>query len=175
MVAAFGGTRYRVHGKWCTEERGGGDELFPRSILLATDGSEEARLATRAAIDFSKATGAEVQVVCVLPTAGELIGPHNYPADRRESLFEAAERVARTFLEEQAERFRRREGSRDASQDGTSLQRSREDQRGTRHRDIVLGHRGLSAVNRALMGSVSDSVVRHAHRPVFVVRGHEAR
>lgn len=63
-------------------------------------------MATRVAIDFSKATGAEVQVVCVLPTAGELIGPHNYPADRRESLFEAAERVARTFLEEQAERFR---------------------------------------------------------------------
>jgi hypothetical protein len=30
MVAAFGGTRYRVHDKWCTEERSGGDELFPK-------------------------------------------------------------------------------------------------------------------------------------------------
>jgi nucleotide-binding universal stress UspA family protein len=35
---------------------------------------------------------------------------------------------------------------------------------------IVLGSRGLGGVKRALMGSVSDSVVRHAHRPVLVVR-----
>ena len=35
---------------------------------------------------------------------------------------------------------------------------------------IVVGSRGLGAVSRALMGSVSDSVVRHAHCPVLVVR-----
>ncbi len=35
---------------------------------------------------------------------------------------------------------------------------------------IVIGSRGLGAVGRILMGSVSDSVVRHAHVPVFVVR-----
>ncbi len=35
---------------------------------------------------------------------------------------------------------------------------------------IVIGSRGLGGIRRALMGSVSDSVVRHAHCPVFVVR-----
>jgi nucleotide-binding universal stress UspA family protein len=35
---------------------------------------------------------------------------------------------------------------------------------------IVMGSRGLGRVRRALMGSVSDSVVRHAHCPVLVVR-----
>jgi nucleotide-binding universal stress UspA family protein len=35
---------------------------------------------------------------------------------------------------------------------------------------IVLGSRGLGPLRRALMGSVSDSVVRHAHCPVLVVR-----
>jgi nucleotide-binding universal stress UspA family protein len=35
---------------------------------------------------------------------------------------------------------------------------------------IVMGSRGLGGVRRALMGSVSDSVVRHAHCPVLVVR-----
>ena len=35
---------------------------------------------------------------------------------------------------------------------------------------IVIGSRGLGAVRRALMGSVSEAVVRHAHCPVFVVR-----
>jgi nucleotide-binding universal stress UspA family protein len=35
---------------------------------------------------------------------------------------------------------------------------------------IVMGSRGLGRIRRALMGSVSDSVVRHAHCPVMVVR-----
>jgi hypothetical protein len=35
---------------------------------------------------------------------------------------------------------------------------------------IVLGSRGLGRLGRALLGSVSDSVVRHAHCPVLVVR-----
>ncbi len=35
---------------------------------------------------------------------------------------------------------------------------------------VVVGSRGLGGVRRALMGSVSDSVVRHAHCPVLVVR-----
>ena len=36
---------------------------------------------------------------------------------------------------------------------------------------VVMGSRGLSRLDRALMGSVSDSVVRHARCPVLVVRG----
>jgi nucleotide-binding universal stress UspA family protein len=35
---------------------------------------------------------------------------------------------------------------------------------------IVMGSRGLGGTRRALMGSVSDSVTRHAHCPVLVVR-----
>ena len=34
---------------------------------------------------------------------------------------------------------------------------------------IVVGSRGISVIRRALMGSVSDSIVRHAHCPVYVV------
>ena len=34
---------------------------------------------------------------------------------------------------------------------------------------VVMGSRGLRGVRRALIGSVSDSVVRHAHCPVLVV------
>ena len=35
---------------------------------------------------------------------------------------------------------------------------------------IVMCSRGRGGIRRALMGSVSDSVVRHAHCPVMVVR-----
>jgi hypothetical protein len=38
---------------------------------------------------------------------------------------------------------------------------------------VVVGNRGLGGVRRALMGSVSDTVVRHAHCPVMVVRKEE--
>jgi len=40
---------------------------------------------------------------------------------------------------------------------------------------IVTGSRGLGGMGRALMGSVSDSVVRHAHCPVMVVRPEKER
>ncbi len=35
---------------------------------------------------------------------------------------------------------------------------------------IVIGRRELGSIRRALMGSVSDPVVRHAYCPVLVVR-----
>ena len=35
---------------------------------------------------------------------------------------------------------------------------------------IVMGSRGRGRMQRVLLGSVSDSVVRHAHCPVLVVR-----
>jgi nucleotide-binding universal stress UspA family protein len=38
---------------------------------------------------------------------------------------------------------------------------------------VVVGSRGLGGIRRALMGSVSDSVVRHAHCPVLIVRREE--
>ena len=38
---------------------------------------------------------------------------------------------------------------------------------------IVLGSRGLGPLRSALMGSVSHSVIRHAHCPVLVVRSEE--
>jgi len=38
---------------------------------------------------------------------------------------------------------------------------------------VVLGSRGLGGMRRTLIGSVSDSVVRHAHCPVLVVRHEE--
>jgi len=35
---------------------------------------------------------------------------------------------------------------------------------------VAMGSRGLGGISRALMGGVSDSVIRHAHCPVLAVR-----
>ena len=40
---------------------------------------------------------------------------------------------------------------------------------------VVMGTRGLGRLQRALMGSISESVVRHAHCPVMVVRTEKSR
>ncbi len=146
--------------------------VFPTTILLATDGSDEGKMATQAAAELSRDTGSEVHVVYVLPSPAQLIGHHLYPDDVRESLIGGAERDAETFLKDQAEQI----GSDGGKVAETHLRSGDPDKEILRTAEslgvglIVVGSRGLGALSRALMGSVSDSVVKHAHCPVLVVR-----
>jgi nucleotide-binding universal stress UspA family protein len=146
--------------------------VFPTTILLAIDGSDEAKRATEAAVELSRDTGSEVHVAYVLPAPAQLIGHHLYSDEMRESLIGGAEREAERFLKEQAERI----GSDGAKVAETHLRSGDPDKEILRLAEalevglIVIGSRGLGAISRTLMGSVSDSVVRHAHCPVFVVR-----
>jgi nucleotide-binding universal stress UspA family protein len=150
--------------------------FFPRSILLATDNSEEAKLAAQATAELSKETGSEVHVVYTLPTPAQLVGHHLYSDEVRESVIGGAQRDAETFLKEQAEKI----GAEGGKVAETHLRNGEPDKEIIRTAEaldvglIVIGSRGLGAISRALLGSVSDSVVRHAHCPVFVVRGDRA-
>ena len=152
--------------------------IFPTRILLATDGSKEAELATRTAIDLAQKTGSEVHVVHVFGITP--VGPPVYPEAtdlQGEALEEEAEeriseQRAREVLEAEVEKVRSAGGMVAqahliegrvapevvalAEEIGAGL--------------IGLGSRGRGGIRRALMGSVSDSVVRHAHCPVLVVR-----
>jgi nucleotide-binding universal stress UspA family protein len=146
--------------------------VFPTTILLATDGSDEATRATEAATELSRETGSEVHVIYVLPTPAQLIGHHLYSDEIRESLIGGAERDAETFLKEQTEKI----SSGGGKVAETHLRSGDPEKEILRTAEalgvglIAIGSRGLGAVSRALMGSVSESVVRHAHCPVFVVR-----
>jgi hypothetical protein len=62
------------------------EHLPNTQILLATDGSDEAKMATQAATELSRETGSEVHVVYLLPSPAQLIGHHLYPDEMRESL-----------------------------------------------------------------------------------------
>jgi nucleotide-binding universal stress UspA family protein len=151
--------------------------IFPTKILLAVDGSKEATLAASTAVELAKRTDSELHIVYV-QSKTEFSTPPGWKvfnADLPVRLTQAAEEEARTKLNEEVQRVRQaggeitgehaRLGHPDAEIVGLA------EELGARL--IVVGSRGRGGVRRALMGSVSDSVVRHAHCPVLVVRNDE--
>src|SRR5215204_1091784 len=149
-------------------------------ILLATDGSEEAELAARTAADLAKSTNSELHLIYIghMPSIFyESPGTMALDPDLQSRMEEEAEKAAKTNLEKQAQKIRQvgievagihtrvgfpaAEIVRLAGRLGAGL--------------IVMGSRGLGPLRRTLMGSVSDSVVRHAHCPVLVVRPEQKR
>jgi nucleotide-binding universal stress UspA family protein len=145
--------------------------IFPTRILLATDGSEEAELAALRAVDLADATDSELHVmhVGVVP-----IFLQSYPGTLGYygKLYEQIEEVSRERLRKQSLEVKAAGGTvagahlRIGQVDLEIVALAEELGAGL----IVMGSRGLGGVRRALMGSVSDSVVRHAHCPVLVVR-----
>ena len=144
--------------------------IFPTRVLLATDGSPDATLAAQSAVELCERTSSELHVVHVgeyLPTF--YAQTEEEPAELRH--------IAQRLLDEQTERLRAAGGQ--VAQAHLLLGRPAEqivnlsEELGVGV--IVIGSRGLSALRRVLLGSVSESVVRHAHCPVFVVRADGGR
>jgi nucleotide-binding universal stress UspA family protein len=149
--------------------------IFPTKMLVATDGSEEAKLALSTAADLAKSTNSELHIAYVFPTAVQRPFPNPItarPAEVLQHELEEAMNQAQSFLDRELEQVKG-EGVEVAD---THLTRGRPDTELVHLSEeieaglIVMGSRGLGGVRRALMGSVSDSVVRHAHCPVLVVR-----
>jgi nucleotide-binding universal stress UspA family protein len=139
--------------------------IFPTKILLATDGSEQAELASRTAADIANSTNSELHVIAVGPVLPEHFEPSEVePAQKA--------REARELLDNAVQRIESGGGKiaqahlkfGGAAEEIVNL--GEEIEAGL----IVVGNRGRRGLRRALMGSVSDSVVRHAHCPVLVVR-----
>ena len=145
--------------------------IFPTKILLATDSSEEATLAAKTAADIAQKTGSELYVVHARP-----VPVYIDPATDRISDVQGAEETvkgeAQQLLDTQVEQIKAAGGT--VAEAYVRLGRPAQeivnlaDNIGAGL--IVMGSRGLGGIRRALMGSVSDSVVRHAHCPVMVVR-----
>ena len=145
--------------------------IFPTRILLATDGSEEAELAATRAVDIAEKTGSELHVVHVGVVPSFLV---SYPG-----ILGYERRLYDQIVEESRQRLRELSWGvklAGGTVAGTHLRMGQvtleivalAEELGVGL--IVMGSRGLGGVRRALMGSVSDSVVRHAHCPVLVVR-----
>src|SRR5215208_4986077 len=141
--------------------------IFPTKILLATDGSPDAQLAATTAADMANSTGSELHIATV-------VGGRAYHVESQEIVDQLRQR-GRQVLDEQVKKIEETGGK--VAQTHVRVVEE--------HRDrgivdlaeelgvglIVIGSRGLGGVRRALMGSVSGSVVHYAHCPVLVVRG----
>ena len=145
--------------------------IFPRRVLLATDGSEDARGAYRAAVGLAQSTGAELHLVHAWRTepskahavtmpalrtawyeqkAGELISKETERIENTGAILEGAHTVRGEAVE----------GILGVAADlGADL--------------LVVGSRGLGFLGRLISGSVSEGVVRRAASPVLVAGGGE--
>ena len=155
--------------------------IFPTKILLATDGSGEAELAASTAADLANSTNSELHVVTVAPGTPDPVY-HTHEAglsyETYEEALQAVKGEAQKVLDEQVRKVEEAGGTvneahlRIGERRDQAIVRSAEELGAGL---IVLGSRGLGGMRRALMGSVSDSVIRHAHCPVMVVRPEEQR
>jgi hypothetical protein len=141
--------------------------VFPRSILLAFDGSEETELAARVAVELAKSTGAELHMVHVklmpitLPRSSRL-------ARRPRACREGGSGVSRRASQEGGGGWRH--GCRDPLKRGrTTGQGDHRARRRAWGRPDRRGGRDRGRLRRALTGSVCDQVVRRARCPVLVV------
>src|SRR5215207_789435 len=159
--------------------------IFPTRILLATDGSEDAAHATEAAVELSKTTGSQLHVVYVGEDAYSRALVYPDAADPQrveqedpaliEKLGQQFEQMARRVLDAEVEKVQAAGGTvaqahlRMGTPAAEIVDLAEELGVGL----VVVSSRGLGGIRRALMGSVSESVVRHAHCPVLVVRKEE--
>jgi len=137
---------------------------LPKSILLATDGSGDARMAARAAANLSEKARAELHILHAWQIVPHpVIDPGDYEEEARRTLEEETRLVsdaggivgkAHLVMGTPVDAIL------DLGEElGADL--------------IVVGSRGHGALGRLVLGSVSEGVVHHSTHPVLVLRGGE--
>jgi nucleotide-binding universal stress UspA family protein len=137
-------------------------------IMIATDGSRQVGKAIEAGIELAKLTGAKLYAVYIIAQAA--YSPRDFGwEDSLRKFLEAEARKAVTFVEETGKASGIRvepvilEGHpaykilEFAEQEGMDL--------------IVMGTLGRSGLERFLLGSIAEKVVKHSKIPVMVVKG----
>jgi nucleotide-binding universal stress UspA family protein len=146
-----------------------------KKILVAVDGSHASRRALDEAVRIAKATGGAVSAVSIVSHTSQLVdvssgfaaAPENAAAgatttaalEEAKTVFEqenvsGTTRAVDTYGEEIALVIQRV-----AAEEGADL--------------IVMGTHGRSGMKRLLLGSVAESLLRVADRPVLLVRDDE--
>ncbi len=145
-------------------------------VLLATDGTKYGEAAAEMLRKINLADGDEVKIICVvdmaMPMAIDIYG--GYIPDTTE-IEKAARENAAKVVADTAEKIRGSFGDKkvNVSTDvlfGSPDSRIVETAEEMKTDLIVIGSHGYKQWERLLLGSVSNSVVHHAHCSVMVVR-----
>jgi nucleotide-binding universal stress UspA family protein len=148
---------------------------FPTKILLAIDGSEEAELASRKAVDLANKIDSELYVVHVGQLPNFLEGGSG-TVGYDGVLYKQIEGESRELLRKLVWRVKvsggtvagsyLRMGEVDLEIVGLAKELGAD--------LIVMGCRGRHGIRRMIGGSISDAVIRHAPCPVLVVRSSQS-
>lgn len=146
--------------------------IFATKILLASDSSEDATAAARAATNISERTGSELHVVHAWqePTPPAY---SRYPLPVNDPSW--YEREASDLLTAQVKKIEADGGTVTGAhlRKGQAVEEILDAAEELDAGLIVVGRRGLSPLRSIVMGSVSDALVHYATRPVLVVGGGE--
>ena len=149
--------------------------IFPTKILLAMDDSEEAKPATRRAIDLSDTVGSELHLVYVgqlpnfLMNDPDIMGFYrklhdDIERDSLERLWRLSWQVKAAGGDVAGAHLRMGNVAEEIVESAKDLEADL----------IVMGSRGHGRLRRAIEGSISDVVIRRAPCAVMTVRSEES-
>ena len=141
-------------------------------ILLAIDDSKFSQAAVQRVVALPGSTSIEVKVLNVLEPPSLLLGREMTSNDPEfEAVWKALQEQAKALVTKASEVLRKSGFNVTPHLEEGDPKSKIIDVAEEWHADlIVLGSHGRKGLNRFLMGSVSDAVVRHAHCSVEIVR-----
>jgi nucleotide-binding universal stress UspA family protein len=147
------------------------------SIMVATDGSEIARKAVDSAIKIARLNKAKLYAVHVIAPGETKVTLH----DPRDAEWKKAMREHLETQGKEATAYAETTGKiENVAVESVILEGNPADQivDFAERNDIdliVMGTLGKSGIQRFLLGSVAENVIRHSKKPVLVIRGETAR
>jgi nucleotide-binding universal stress UspA family protein len=143
-------------------------------ILVAIDSSQHSEAATNVVANYFKPQATEVRILHVLSPLVFSAPPQMSRGYAPELEQQGTE--AHALVDKYAQQLREAGYKVDSAVESGDVRETIIDSAARWHADLILlGSRGHKGMGRLLLGSVAESVVRHAHSSVLVVRPPESR
>jgi len=140
-----------------------------KKILVGYDGSENAKRALSRAVALSTGQGSAIRVVVAVSTVMTVYGPTApyYPPGFPEQIMKEGQKLLEAALSTVKDAGRAVSGSVEDGHPSEIILRLAESEGADL---VVLGRRGISGIERFLLGGVSSSVVNHSKCDVLIVK-----